>query len=156
MDALGSHLILDLWGCNDRIRDPEVIRNVLVQGAQAANATVVQILVHTFNPHGVTGVAILAESHFALHTWPEHGCLAADLFTCASLPNALAVTEVLKEHFQPEHIRVQQVSRGGSLERPHPPKRHTLSPATALTSPAAESSAPVPRAGTTCPNVDSC
>jgi S-adenosylmethionine decarboxylase proenzyme len=84
MRALGRHLLCEYHGCDrgllDRVDD---IRTELVTAVTLAGATVVKdIVVHHFSPHGVTGVVVIAESHFSIHTWPEHGFAAVDLFTC--------------------------------------------------------------------------
>ncbi len=75
-------------------------------------ATLLHLHVHAFSPQGVTGVASLAESHLALHTWPEHGYLAADVFTCGEQMQPLALVEVLEQWFEPGSVEVKELKRG--------------------------------------------
>ena len=85
MDALGTHLIIELSGCDQRILgDVEQIRGAMVMAAVEAGATIVGQSFHKFSPGGVTGIVALAESHLSIHTWPEHGYAAADIFTCGA------------------------------------------------------------------------
>ena len=85
MSALGTHLILELHGCeNSKLNDVEFIRSVLIEAANQANATIVGEVFHEFSPIGVTGVVAIAESHMSIHTWPEHDYAAADIFSCSS------------------------------------------------------------------------
>jgi S-adenosylmethionine decarboxylase proenzyme len=83
MGALGQHHLMELYACRlDLIDDQEVVRRLMIEGARRSGATVVGEHFHKFAPQGVSGVVILAESHFAVHTWPENGFVAVDLFGC--------------------------------------------------------------------------
>lgn len=83
MRTLGTQTLVDLFGCDQsRLDDPDAIREIMLEAARRAGATIISNSFHRFSPHGVSGVVILAESHFAIHTWPEHGYAALDLFTC--------------------------------------------------------------------------
>lgn len=78
----GRHLIADLTGCA-RLDDAGFVEAALVAAAEAAGATVLEARLHSFGPgQGVTGVVLLAESHISIHTWPEHGYAAVDIFLC--------------------------------------------------------------------------
>ena len=110
--AVGLHLILDMWGCDERIGEPSSVREAIEQAALASGASVLETHVHAFSPHGVTGVAILAESHLAVHTWPEYGYLAADLFSCGRGVRTAGVVDVFKQWFRPERIETRRLSRG--------------------------------------------
>ena len=112
MKALGRHLVVEMWGCNDTINDPEAVRRAMLDAVQAAGATLLDLRVHTFSPYGVTGVAVLAESHLSVHTWPEYGYAAVDIFTCGPSTHPEAAVEVLERYFAPEHLDVQQLARG--------------------------------------------
>ena len=81
---LGRHLLVELYGC-DRVRldDEEFLRTHCVAAAEAMGATVVGVHAHRFQPMGVSVVVVLAESHLALHTWPEHGTASLDVFVCS-------------------------------------------------------------------------
>ncbi len=81
--ALGRHLLCEYHGCDRaRIDDVEVVRTALRDAVAAAGVTPLHEHLHAFSPHGVTGVVVIAESHFSIHTWPEHQYVAVDLFTC--------------------------------------------------------------------------
>lgn len=84
--ALGKQLLIELYGCDTLlINDAKVIENVLLEAARLAGATIITHTFHTFSPQGVSGVVVVAESHLAIHTWPEAGYCAIDIFTCGDL-----------------------------------------------------------------------
>lgn len=112
MDALGRHVLIELWDCNPAIDQPEAVRAAIYEAVREIGATLLNAHVHAFSPQGVTGVATLAESHLALHSWPEHGYLAADVFTCGDHVNPHALVEVLKQRFEPGLVEVQELKRG--------------------------------------------
>ena len=100
MSTLGKHIILEMWGCcKDTIDNVEVVKEILVKAAESVKATLVDVVCHRFSPYGVTGVAILAESHIAVHTWPEHGYAAADIFICGSAINPRNAASYMAEAF---------------------------------------------------------
>ncbi|MCD6443029.1 MAG: adenosylmethionine decarboxylase, partial [Thermotogae bacterium] len=83
MKSLGRHLLAEFYDCDPNIlRDLETIREYLKEAAEVANATIVNWTFHQFSPQGVSGVVVIAESHLAIHTWPEYRYAAVDLFTC--------------------------------------------------------------------------
>ena len=80
---VGKHLVLDAWRVSgDLLNDASFMRQALRQAVDRCGATLVNLCVHQFSPYGVTATATLAESHMAVHSWPEHGYLGADLFFC--------------------------------------------------------------------------
>ena len=82
-DAIGKHCILELYDCNhERLDDEAFIRGAITDAAKRAGATLLHLVTHHFEPQGVTGLALLAESHISIHTWPESGYAAVDVFTC--------------------------------------------------------------------------
>lgn len=109
---LGQHLILDAWGApHDVLNNPDLIQETVSQAIEAGDATLIDWCVHSFSPQGVTATATLAESHIAIHTWPEHGYFAADLFFCGQgSPDKAA--EVIRTRLQATHYRLQTLSRG--------------------------------------------
>lgn len=112
MKKLGTHLILDAWQCPaDLLNDPERIRNSILEAIAAGNATLIDLCVHQFSPHGVTATATLAESHIAIHTWPEHGYFAADFFFCGRGEPQKAA-EVLKDALQAQQVVLREFKRG--------------------------------------------
>lgn len=120
MEHLGRHVIIELWGCSDVINDADHVKTAMVDAVRAANATLLNIYVHTFSPQGVTGVAVLSESHLSIHTWPEHGYVAADVFTCGATTNPQAAAEVLAQRFEAKQSVVTELQRGVF---PQSPKR---------------------------------
>ena len=84
----------------------------MVEAALECGATVVQKCFHQFNPHGVSGVVIISESHLAIHTWPELGYAAVDLFTCGEQCDPKVAYEFLKERFNSKDASYSQLNRG--------------------------------------------
>lgn len=107
----GTHLIVDLWGAR-RLDDLDHIERTLRDCVAAAGATLLHIHLHHFTPnHGVSGVAVLAESHISVHTWPENGFAAFDVFMCGDARPDRAV-EVLRQAFDADRIEVGEHLRG--------------------------------------------
>ncbi len=81
--TVGKHCILELYGCESaRLNDEAFLRDTITTAAKRAGATLLNLITHRFEPQGVTGLALLAESHISIHTWPESGYAAVDVFTC--------------------------------------------------------------------------
>ncbi|MFZ5816601.1 MAG: adenosylmethionine decarboxylase [Bacillota bacterium] len=95
---MGRQVLAELSFCDRAAVDDEaMVRRLLEQGARESGATLLSIHVHRFQPHGVSGVAILAESHLAVHTWPELGYAAVDAFTCGDHVDPRAAIAVLEK-----------------------------------------------------------
>ena len=83
IENIGRHCILELYQCNQaKLNDEAFIRTTITSSAKIAGATLINLVTHSFKPQGVTGLALLAESHISIHTWPEIGYAAIDVFTC--------------------------------------------------------------------------
>lgn len=109
--SLGTHLLLDYWGA-ERLDDVAHIEHALVQAALACGAQVLEVKLHAFGEKsGVTGVALLAESHISIHTWPERDYAALDIFMCGQCNPRLALP-VLEALFRPVHVKVMEIRRG--------------------------------------------
>ncbi|WP_193725734.1 adenosylmethionine decarboxylase [Ferruginivarius sediminum] len=107
----GTHLIIDLWGAS-RLDEIEHIRATLRDAVEKAGATLLHIHLHHFTPNGgVSGVAVLAESHISIHSWPERDYAALDVFMCGDSEPHKAI-EVFREAFRPERIDVGEHLRG--------------------------------------------
>jgi S-adenosylmethionine decarboxylase len=106
----GVHLIIDLHGAK-RLNDIEHIEATLRRCVEAARATLLHIHLHHFQPSGVSGVAVLAESHISIHTWPEIGYAALDVFMCGSA-DPDACIPVLREAFSAKRVGVNELLRG--------------------------------------------
>ncbi|MDE2765299.1 MAG: adenosylmethionine decarboxylase [Chloroflexota bacterium] len=116
MTALGIHLLLDLRDCNSaRLDDLLFVRDTLVRAAEETGATVINDIFHRFSPQGVTGVVAIAESHLCIHTWPEYGYAAADIFTCGPGFDASAAAELIIAAFESRDPEVREVERGALL-----------------------------------------
>lgn len=107
----GLHLIIDLWGA-ERLDDLEFIEATLRDCVDAAGATLLHIHLHHFNENGgVSGVAVLAESHISIHSWPEHAYAAMDIFMCGETEPHRAV-DILRDAFKPERVEIGEHRRG--------------------------------------------
>ncbi len=125
MQRIGRHLILELWGCNpEAINSIDDISAAMRETIEACGATLLDLRVYPFTPIGVTGVAILSESHMMIHTWPEHGYAAVDVFTCGFHTDPAQAVPVLRKYFAPERIQVMEMNRGLIVEDelPAPPE----------------------------------
>ena len=83
MQSLGNHLIVELYDCDSAlINNVQQVEQVLLTAVELSGAKTVQSVIHEFNPHGVSGVIVIEESHFSVHTWPEFGYLTLDVYLC--------------------------------------------------------------------------
>jgi S-adenosylmethionine decarboxylase len=113
MDALGKHVIAELYGCNSAIiNNQELIEDIMLEAVELSGATIVKPVFHKFSPHGVSGMVVVSESHFAIHTWPEYGYCALDIFTCGDLINNQIALDHLKSKLQAANISVVEMKRG--------------------------------------------
>ena len=98
MDMVGKHCILELYDCDTSKLDDEIfIRSAMTHAAERAGATLLNLITHQFEPQGITGLALLAESHISIHTWPEAGYAAVDVFTCGDHTMPEKACDVLSE-----------------------------------------------------------
>ena len=111
--ALSKHLLVDLYGCPaDLLNDVTALEKVMIEAAQRAGATVINSMFHHFSPFGVSGVVVIQESHLTIHTWPEQGFAAIDLFTCGTQTKPRRALTHLKRALQSTRIEVRQFRRG--------------------------------------------
>lgn len=112
MTALGHHLLAEFSGCNAAsLADLEGVTSAMLQAAEASGATIVTHSFHHFSPHGVSGAVIIAESHLAIHTWPEHRFAAVDFFSCGGVDMNLGLA-VLKAAFSATEETRLELERG--------------------------------------------
>ncbi len=117
MDAVGTHLLLDLRSCEASLLDDETyIRESLTLAAETAGATVLSARFHKFSPMGVTGVVLISESHLCIHTWPEHGYAAVDIFTCGSALRAQEAADVVVARLACREPSITRLERGASRQ----------------------------------------
>lgn len=115
MNALGRHILVEFNGCSPEIlNDVSVIEKSMVEAAQKAGATVIQSNFHHFSPFGVSGVVVIQESHLAIHTWPEYGYAAVDLFTCGDSVDPWISFDLLKSSFQSKQYSAIEMYRGST------------------------------------------
>jgi S-adenosylmethionine decarboxylase len=109
--SVGRHLVLELWGCRN-LNSPDAVEQALREVVAACDVTLLDLRVYPFEPIGVTGVAVLAESHINIHTWPEIGYAAVDIFTCGARKDPTAAIPVLRQFFAPERMESMEMTRG--------------------------------------------
>lgn len=113
MRSLGNQIVAEFYHCDrDRLDDVDFIERAMVDAARIAGATIVSRAFHHFSPHGVSGAVIIAESHLAVHTWPEYGYAAVDLFTCGDDVLAEAAFDHLRGQFAAGQISTMEIHRG--------------------------------------------
>lgn len=111
--SLGSHLLIEMYGCKGSLLETEAsVGTAMLDAAAISEATIVEQSFHEFKPYGVSGAVIIQESHYTIHTWPEHGYAAVDLFYCGGTVKVHRALELLRERFQPSRIKFLVVRRG--------------------------------------------
>lgn len=111
MNALGRHYLVELWEA-DNLDRSDVIEEALVETVRATGGTLLDVRTIPFPNGGCSAVAIIAESHVTIHTWPEYSYAAVDLFTCSAKMDADAGLETLKKYFAPRRMQITEVRRG--------------------------------------------
>ena len=110
--ALGNHILVEFMNCDPHImNDVAAIERDMVDAAKKAEATVINSTFHHFSPYGVSGVVVIQESHLAIHTWPEYGYAAVDVFTCGDM-NSWIAFDHLKECFKSKSYSAIEIKRG--------------------------------------------
>jgi len=107
----GNHILLEFWGAKD-IDSISIIKKALTRAVKDCGATLLKIELHKFSPQGVSGVALIAESHISLHTWPEYDYMAIDIFTCGQTVNPYKAVDTLKKIFKPRKVEIKEIKRG--------------------------------------------
>jgi S-adenosylmethionine decarboxylase len=111
--ALGTHLLVELKNCNPEIlKDLNSVKTILVDAAKKANATIVDVTFHEFSPFGISGVVVIAESHLTIHTWPEYGFAAVDVFTCGETIQPEIAAQYIVEAFECKNPSIVEMKRG--------------------------------------------
>ncbi|MCB2186794.1 MAG: adenosylmethionine decarboxylase [Deltaproteobacteria bacterium] len=113
MKSLGRHLILELYDCSPQLLDdPAYVARTMTGAVEASGATLIKPFFHQFAPQGVSGVIIISESHFTIHTWPEYGYAALDVFTCGDVIDMNAAAEYLRQGFGAGQVQKMLLTRG--------------------------------------------
>ncbi len=111
-EAIGKHCILELYDCDSsRLDDEAFLRDAITTAARRAGATLLNLITHRFEPQGVTGLALLAESHISIHTWPESGYAAVDVFTCGDHTMPERACQVLVAELSASHHKLTSFRR---------------------------------------------
>ena len=117
MDALGTHMLIELKECNSELLDNvEYIEQAMVGAAKEAGATIVAQTFHKFSPRGVTGIVAIAESHLCIHTWPEYGYAAMDIFTCGQSFKPRQAIDLIVERLHCTQPSITEIRRGPLAE----------------------------------------
>ena len=111
-ENIGRHCILELYQCDHvKLNDEAFIRTTITSSAKIAGATLMNLVTHSFKPQGVTGLALLAESHISIHTWPEIGYAAIDVFTCGEHTMPEKACKLLFKDFSAKHYSFKNIVR---------------------------------------------
>lgn len=108
----GVHIIADFW-FSKSITNTRQLKHLLMKAAKESNSTPLEISLHKFSPQGLTGVVLVAESHIAIHTWPEIGYMALDIFTCGKNIKPQKALAFLKKELKPKRVFIKELQRGG-------------------------------------------
>jgi S-adenosylmethionine decarboxylase proenzyme len=128
-ESLGRHILVEASGCrSEALNDLPGIRQAMIEAAVAAGATVLDVSFRKFAPQGVSGVVIISESHLTIHTWPEYGYAAIDLFTCGDRAEPWRAFEVLAGFLEANHVSTMELRRGNinNLGNSGIPKREAV------------------------------
>lgn len=113
MKALGVHVIAEFYDCDPtKLDGARYMDELLLRAARESGATILESSCHQFSPQGVSGVVIISESHFTIHTWPEYSYAAVDIFTCGESINNEIALEILKEGMGAQMVSVTELKRG--------------------------------------------
>ena len=113
MNALGRHVLAELYGCRrDVLNDVKKVQELMVAAAVRAGAEIREVAFHKFSPQGVSGVVVISESHLAVHTWPEFGYAAVDVFTCGERVDPRTATNYIVEAFSASNFTTKEIERG--------------------------------------------
>ena len=124
MKSLGKHILVELYECDQKLLNShEKVQKLMVGAAKAAKATVVTSEFHHFNPYGVSGAVIIAESHLTIHTWPEYGYAAVDVFTCGEEVDPWICVKQIVQTLKPKSHTALEMKRG-TLNIPGKDIRH--------------------------------
>ncbi len=113
MNALGRHILAEIHGCDSEVlNDRLAVEEIMVNAALKAGAEIREVAFHQFSPQGVSGVVVISESHLAVHTWPEHGYAAVDVFTCGDSVNPWDACNYIVERFRAQNFTASETLRG--------------------------------------------
>ena len=125
-DMVGKHCILELYDCDPaKLNDEAFLRTTITNAAKRAGATLLNLITHRFEPQGVTGLALLAESHISIHTWPENGYAAVDVFTCGDHTMPEQACRVMRDELRAGRHALRSFLRETPASVGHEPRTPT-------------------------------
>ncbi|HOB34150.1 MAG: S-adenosylmethionine decarboxylase proenzyme [Firmicutes bacterium] len=111
--SLGRHVLAEIYECDSEIlNDIHQVEKIMVKAALEAGAEIREVAFHKFSPQGVSGVVVISESHLAIHTWPELGYAAVDVFTCGDSVDPWVSCNYIKQQFAAQRMEAKEVKRG--------------------------------------------
>jgi len=118
LQSLGRHVLAEIYGCRfEVLNDIKKVEDIMVNAALEAGAEIREFVFHKFSPQGVSGVVVISESHLAIHTWPELGYAALDVFTCGDRVDPWDACNYVAEMFSAGDMKASEVKRG-LMEQP--------------------------------------
>jgi S-adenosylmethionine decarboxylase len=110
----GVHIILDLYECSDSsiLDSPEKIKEILLKSLEKTKATLIDIKIHKFSPFGVSGFALISESHISIHTWPENKYAGVDIYTCGEKTFPENAIDLFIEELKSKKPSIIKIERG--------------------------------------------
>ncbi|MBD3210390.1 adenosylmethionine decarboxylase [Candidatus Micrarchaeota archaeon] len=111
-ESLGKLVIADAHSTYEKLNDPEFLREAMSKAAEAGKLNILDADVHRFEPHGISAILVLQESHFSVHTWPEHGYFAVDVFSCGNEGDPVKAMDAFLEAMGATEKKVMRFDRG--------------------------------------------
>ncbi len=122
--ALGRQLTIEYYECGAKVLlDKDRVEKALLRAAKKSGATIISSLFHKFDPQGISGVVVIAESHFTVHAWPEHNYAAVDIFTCGDSINLEVAINSMKDSFESENVVISSDQNRGVISKPFEQKK---------------------------------
>ncbi|MDO4541635.1 MAG: adenosylmethionine decarboxylase [Bacillota bacterium] len=116
MEAASRHILAEFYGCAfELLNDVKKVEQIMCKSALEAGAEIREFVFHKFSPQGVSGVVVISESHLAIHTWPELGYAAVDVFTCGETVDPWDACNYLEEMFAAQDVKAMEIKRGRNI-----------------------------------------
>jgi len=111
--ALGKHYIIDFYGCDsEALKKVNVIKKNMIKAGKIGELSIIKKCFHQFKPYGVSGVLVLKESHFTIHTWYEHNYASVDLYLCDQSVDVAIIIDYLRTAFNSSSVQTKLIDRG--------------------------------------------
>ncbi|MDD4602156.1 S-adenosylmethionine decarboxylase proenzyme [bioreactor metagenome] len=131
MKIIGKHIMVDMYGCSfESLDNIDFVKNAMLTAVNEAQMTLLDFTSHKFEPQGLTALALLAESHMSIHTYPELGYAAVDVFTCGDHSRPDKAVSILKGFLKPTKVKTTNIRRGdfGSVTDMKPKSKVSATP----------------------------